>query len=386
MIKQTMQLRSDAISEKEPSASYEVKVSEDVHNSKWDAFLADNPCGHHVQTSLWAQVKASLGWHAVRVIVTEGHQIVAGGQILFCRLPVIGKVGYVPKGPVLSSDNPDLADLVVRKLREVAENHRVQALLMQPPGNGDKLAEDLPRWGFRDFPVEMAPSATFLVDLAPSMDEILARMRKGTRYGIRRSKRDGISVREGTENDLAAFHRLSVATGQRRGFTPFAEDYFRVMWRTFSPHGYLKLFLSEYQGEAVSAQLVVTFGDTVIAKHFGWSGQHARLRPNEALDWATIKWAKSNGYRYYDLEGIDRKAAEAILRGEQLPNESKLSPTFYKIGFGGETRLLPGTYCYIFTPLLRVAYMSTFHIFWKWFLTENTLSLFRTRRKRVLIS
>ena len=35
-------------------------------------------------------------------------------------------------------------------------------------------------------------------------------------------------------------------------------------------------------------------------------------RPNEVMDWATIKWAKSRGYCYYDLDGIEAKAAEAL--------------------------------------------------------------------------
>ena len=182
--------------------------------------------------------------------------------------------------------------------------------------------------------------------------------------------------------NLATFHRLLVATSQRRGFTPFAKEYIGEMWRALSPPGYAKLFVAEYEGEAVAAQLVVPFGDTVIAKQFGWSGQHGQRQPNEALEWATIKWAKSRGYRYYDLEGIEPQAAEVLARGEKLPESMRQSPTFYKIGFGGEARLLPKTYCYLFNPLLRVAYKSGFHSVSQWLLKENTMNFLRTRRTR----
>ena len=118
--------------------------------------------------------------------------------------------------------------------------------------------------------------------------------------------------------------------------------------------------------------------------HGGWSGRHGRNRPNEAMDWATIKWAKSRGYRYYDLDGIEAKAAEALARGEKLPSSVRRTPTFYKVGLGGEARLLPKTCCYIFNPFLRVAYKSVFHIIRQWLPTTKALGYVRTRRSQIL--
>ena len=140
------------------------------------------------------------------------------------------------------------------------------------------------------------------------------------------------------------------------------------------------MFIAEYEDEAVAAQLVVPFGDTVIAKQAGWSGRYGQRRPNEALDWATIKWAKAHGYRYYDLDGIDAQAAEMITQGGDLPESMRHSPTYYKIGFGGEVRLLPETQWYIFNPLLRILYKSGLRRISGWLCKGNALDFVRMRR------
>jgi hypothetical protein len=61
---------------------YQVRLSGGGPDPEWDAFVAQNPGGHHVQTSLWGQLKALLGWKAARIIVTDHERIVAGAQLL----------------------------------------------------------------------------------------------------------------------------------------------------------------------------------------------------------------------------------------------------------------------------------------------------------------
>ena len=101
--------------------SYQVQTSEKPEDPDWDSFVAGTPGGHHVQTSLWAQVKAILGWQAVRVVVYQGDNIVAGAQMLMRSLPVGGAIGYVPKGPVCAAGGLALLELVMTELHHVAQ-------------------------------------------------------------------------------------------------------------------------------------------------------------------------------------------------------------------------------------------------------------------------
>lgn len=165
-----------------------------------------------------------------------------------------------------------------------------------------------------------------------------------------------VRVREGSEDNIAQFHELLLRTAERQGFRPESEAYLRQLWRLFDPHGYCKLLLAEKDDELVSAALIITFGDTVLYKRGAWSGGYGNLRPNEAMHWSAIQWAKKHGYRSYDFEGIDSDAARSIVQGERVPSSAKKSVTRFKVGFGGAVKILPDTHACIYNPVLRWAF------------------------------
>jgi lipid II:glycine glycyltransferase (peptidoglycan interpeptide bridge formation enzyme) len=352
-------------------------VSEAVVDPAWDAFLAGLESGHHVQSSLWSQVKAINGWTTRRIIISRNDQMVGGAQLLVRNARYLGRIGYIPKGPVLATDEEEIAVQLLEEIRRLAVAERLRVLFMQPPAFGSVVNRSA-EFGFSPCPVETAPSATVLIDLTADLEEILARMSKGMRNAIRRSQKRGIVVREGTREDLAAFHRLLSMTGQRVGFSPFELDYFQGMWDILEPEGCMQVFVGELDGEPVNAQVCVPFGDTVVAKQIGWSGEHSRLHPNEALDWFTIQWAKAKGYRYYDLEGIKRPAAQAIVSGQPLPEKYAESPTAFKLRFGGEVQLYPGAYCLISNPILRALYSRGGYQFANSSIFQKAIEQFRT--------
>ncbi len=342
------------------TTDYQVHISDELEDPDWDAFLEKTPGGHHVQTCLWAQLKASFSWRAVRIIVTQGEEIIAGVQILMRTLPLAGVVAHISKGPVFASDEPMLAEIIIKELRQMAKAYRIQYLIVQPPNNGRAIARKLLDLGFRPSPVIAAPTATSMIDLTNDLDDIHSRINKATRRHIRRGLRDGITVREGTYSDLDTFYSLLTATSQRRQFSPSPREYFSKMWRIFHPPGYVRLFLAEYEGEVVSAHWVIVFGNTLISKRSGWSGRHASSRPNEVLEWEVIKWAKSKNYHYYDFEGIDLEAARAILQDGSLPKSFTQTATSFKLKFSGQVTIFPEPYDYVYNPLLRWAYSKIF--------------------------
>ena len=230
--------------------SYDVSVSYAEQDPAWDAFLAQTPGSHHVQSSLWASLKSTLGWQATRVIVTRQRRIVGGAQLLMRPLGFFGRLGYVSKGPVVTSDDPLLLDVVFTQLQRLAHEHRLMCLVLQPPNCGEAIARQLPAWGFHPGQIDLAPIASGLIELAQEPDDLLAQMHKGTRKNIRRSQRKGILTREGTDADLPAFYHLLHQTSQRRGFGEYSLEYFTAMWRLFDPHHSIKLFLAEAEGEA----------------------------------------------------------------------------------------------------------------------------------------
>lgn len=361
------------------TANYQVQISNKVEDREWDTFLARTTGGHHVQTSLWAQVKAQLGWKVARLIVRCDGRIVAGAQVLLRSVPMVGTYGYLSKAPIFGGDDPVLFELVIRELKKLVKVYRIRNLILQPPDNGQDFEKILLEWGFLLSPDKLGLSATVVLDLAQDLDKLLAQMKSKTRYNIRLGRRKGISVREGTEHDIGAFYQMLTATGQRQGFVSNSEDYYAHLWRILEPHGYCKLFLAEYEGEPVSGQLALTFGDTVLYKRGAWSGRYGNLRPNEVMHWSAIEWAKSQGYRYYDFEGIDPDVAKKLIHSEPIPNSATQSVTRFKIGFGGKIMLLPETYSYIDSPLLKWSYRKGYPKIAGWQVTKKAVTWVRSR-------
>ncbi len=337
-----------------------LEVSDAVEDPAWDTFVERAPGGSHVQTSIWGQLKATEGWAPVRVVVRTGSGIIAGAQLLIRRLPLRNAVAYVPKGPILARFDNAAAQLLLEGLRDVASRHGVRHLSVQPADNGEEVVPLLTAAGYRPSDTFVAPVATVHIDLSREHDEILAAMRKNHRRYVRHGLREGVVGRLGTEADLEDFYRLVVATSKRQGFAPHPFEHFVNLWSLFHHRGQLQLFMVEYRGQPVSGQLALAFGDVVTAKNSGWSGEHADLGPNHVMEWTTIQWAKQNGYRCYDLEGIDVRAAELRLAGEPLSDKLRKSHSFYKLGFGGEVLMFPKAHVLIPNPLLRWGFWTVY--------------------------
>jgi lipid II:glycine glycyltransferase (peptidoglycan interpeptide bridge formation enzyme) len=340
------------------TSDYTFQVSEESRDPQWDRFVADTPGGHHVQTSLWAQVKAVLGWSAKRLVARRGDAIVAGTQILCRQIPMVGGIGYVSAGPLLKDEDPALVESMFQELMHFSRNQRLQYVVVQPPTDSEAIAGQLSSLGFAASTVELLPTASLLTDLNAGVDDLLAQMRRQTRRNIVKGQESGIVVREASRQDLPTFCSLNAATCRRQNATQFSEEYFTRMWDVFEPSGYIRIFVAEYEGDPVSMLMVIPFRDTVIAKVLGWSGEHQERRPNEAAFWAAIQWAKAHGYRWFDMEGINRAGAVEVLNGRPLPESLLKTPDFFKYGFGGKPVLMPESREYIQNAVLRWGYQK----------------------------
>jgi lipid II:glycine glycyltransferase (peptidoglycan interpeptide bridge formation enzyme) len=236
-----------------------------------------------------------------------------------------------------------------------AKKRKFAYLAIQPAAQSDFVIPELEYHGFRKSTLELAPTATLRVDLRLRQDELLAHLKRQTKQNVRRSENAGIITRPGNAADIGTFVGLHQKTSQRQNFLPYPDTYFEHLWRLFSPGGNICILLAEYNQEAVSGLLLIAYGDTVAAKLIGWSGAYPDLRPNDALFWGAINWSKSNGYSWFDFEGINRQGALAWLQNGELPEQYRHTPDFLKYGYGGEVAILPEAYENSFNPLISLA-------------------------------
>jgi lipid II:glycine glycyltransferase (peptidoglycan interpeptide bridge formation enzyme) len=170
------------------------------------------------------------------------------------------------------------------------------------------------------------------------------------------------------------------ATSIRQRWPIYPEKYFAEILRVFGQHGYAKLFFAEYEGRALSSQLLIAFGDTVLTKNSGWSGQCRSLGPNNVLEWVSIQWAKAQGYRCYDLEGLTRRSAMREKENGDSGVNRKDSWCYYKLQYGGQVKLLPQAQIYIINPLARWINSKFLAGFQNRPISQNILNLIRLHR------
>lgn len=330
-------------------------ISEATVDPDWDAFLEKLPEGDHLQSSAWAEVKASLGWRPLRLIARQNGRLVAGAQILIREMSLFGAIGCIAMGPLFADQSLMLKRTVTEALQELSREHGLQKLCLQPPVPYDGLQCALEESSFHPSSFRLMPPGTTRIDLSQSLDEILARMKARTRRNVRRSERERVVVRPGTSEDLDAYYDLVLATTNRKKFSPFPRRYYEDIWRVLHPRGYMHLLVAEVGGETVSALMLITFGASAVNKLGVWSGQHGDKRPNEAIHWAAIKLAKSLGHCTYDMGGINQPAARAFANDQPLPQSVKQTVTSFKLDFGGDVVIYPRASEFHPNPVSRFA-------------------------------
>jgi lipid II:glycine glycyltransferase (peptidoglycan interpeptide bridge formation enzyme) len=321
--------------------AYRISFSDAVSDPDWDRFVISVPGGHHVQTSLWAQLKARQGWKCARVILKAEDQIIGGAQVLARSLWGLGHIGYVQRGPVLLDNNINLVEPIAEGLKRITRSFRIGLLYVEPPSISARSVDILERFGFQISKIQLNTLATTRIDLGLEPHVLLHSMHGMTRRNVKKATKSLLKVRDGSEKDIPSFCDILRKTAIRQGFVHDSMTFFVDMWKIFQPVGFLKLNIVEHDGEVVSAAWLVPFGNTVVYKRGAWNGRCGEQRPNELMHWSAMLWAREHGYRYYDFDGVRLSEPEHTVSS-------------FKLGFGGEVIPLPAPLEYCSNPAFRI--------------------------------
>jgi peptidoglycan pentaglycine glycine transferase (the first glycine) len=331
--------------------AFEVSWSDELNDPEWDDFVVSAPDGHHEQTSLWGQVRAHYGWKVARYTLKEQGRIIAGAQAQLRPIGRFGNIAYITYGPCLNTEEDLVVEICLTEFKRFLRGLGAIFTAVGLPYDAHGLINKMQAIGFLLKPHQLHPhflEATLVIDLTKQPEEILAGMRSSTRRNIRHALRRGITVVEGDTPDIGTFREVMLALCKRRGITPnpAQADFFQRLWNIFKPRGWIKLFIAMYRQEPVSAAIAFPFKEWFRVWKVGWSGEYGNLKPNDAMWWEMIQYAQRSGHRYFDFVEIDPDQVRAGSSGDV---------TSFKLGFGGEIKVLPGAYCYFSNPLVRLA-------------------------------
>jgi len=319
-----------------------------VESSNWNSIISKLPNPHFLQTYEWGQVKAKYGWEPLYAVwdadgkwkvestphlLSTFHSPIAAALLLKRQILRSGfaarlSILYSPKGPLLDWTNEVLRNRVLNDLQSFAKKQGAIFLKMDPdvvlgtgvPGSGEEaqdssgqaLVAELKRRGWEYSSDQIQFRNTVLIDLAPSEEELLARMKQKTRYNIRLAEKKGVSLRVGTKEDLGMLYRMYAETSVRDGFVIRDEGYYQTVWETFlanqSPILNYQLptaepLIAEVNHEPVAAIFVFYFAGRAYYVYGMSREAHREKMPNYLLQWEAIKRAKAKGCTVYDLWG-----------------------------------------------------------------------------------
>lgn len=321
----------------------------------WNQFLKQYPGAHLLQTGEWGELKAAFGWEAVRLISEELH---GGTQVLFRKLPLGYKIGYLPKGPVGSPESPEFWDEVHRVcVKRKAIFLKVELDIWDSPSALEQAPHSLSQWlrPVRISPHNIQPPRTIIVDLIDSEEQILARMKQKTRYNIRLAEKKGVIVR--AWDDLRSFHKMMLLTGGRDGFGVHALEYYQHAYELLHSKQMAELLVAEYAGKALAALFVARHGDRAYYLYGASTEEERNRMPTYLLQWEAMKWARAQGCREYDLWGVPDED-EATLESQFEKRSDGLWGVYrFKRGFGGELKRAAQAMDQVFNPFLYWAYL-----------------------------
>ena len=193
--------------------------------------------------------------------MTQRNVIIGGFQVLIRPKPYIGNIGYIFKGPLLFQEKPVLIDILYSTLNKIIQKHRIRFLIIQPPDNDEILSSFFSKPGLRDFYPKILTLSSTIIDLKRNLNDILKSMRRTKRQNINKGLKKGIIVREGCKEDINILFQFMLETCKRQNAEPRPsnKEYFEIAWDLLYPLGHLKLFITEYNGESISALLNICF-------------------------------------------------------------------------------------------------------------------------------
>ncbi|GAA3606750.1 peptidoglycan bridge formation glycyltransferase FemY [Kineosporia mesophila] len=343
-----------------------------------------------LQTPAWGGVKKA--WHNESIGWIEDGEVVGAALVLYRPVPGTNRsLAYVPEGPTLPWDRVVEAPRQwLDPFQEYLKSQHAFALRIGPTqtvrswgtatAKNGLAAEGVTRFSGLE-PDEADPTGLSLMRILQATgwvslendsgeftsgqprlgvrvdmrdrtpEQLLKSMNQQWRRSIKKSAAAGVTVRQGDVVDLPIFHELYVETGERDGFTPRPADYFTTMWKALNsgPEPMLRLWISEYQGEALSAALTVDVDRTCWYTYGASTSRHREVQAPTAMQWTSMQAALARGNWVYDFRGI----ADTLDENDRLAGLLR-----FKLGAGGHVVETAGEWEFSLSPLWHKAFQT----------------------------
>lgn len=307
-----------------------METKEITSKQEWEDFLTQCHQKTFLQSWNWGEFQHSLGYKIWRFGVYEKETLVAVALVIK-HVAKRGSFLLVPHGPVThTTQHKEIVEALKNKLVELAKEEKVDFIRISPIWHAntenEKIFNDL---GFRLRALHTHPESSWKLDIQPSEDQLLAGMRKTTRYLLRQAvEKNKVQVYQTFDvKDIEIFNQMHIEVVKQQKFVPFTLGYFQKEFNAFLGDNQIALFFAKYDGKVIAASYGIFWSGMAFYHHAALLPEYRKIPAAALLQWEAIKEAKRRGCKIYDFWGY----ADPV----KNPKHPYAGPTLFKMGFGG---------------------------------------------------
>ncbi len=293
----------------------------------WQKIVKEYKEANFLQSPEYGQMNELLGDKVITLDLQRKNGNF-GRALMIVRDARRGRYLEIPCGPLIDWEDAEARAEVINKIRETARAEKCVFARMRPQLLATEAnVQMLENLGLKKAPMHLAAEHTVIIDLAPTEADLLAKMRRQTRYEVRRAEKLGISVsRSDAEEAFQEFHSVQTETAKRQGFIPPSLKVLLAEREAFL--GNIWIYTAKTaEGEPVAYGLVIRNGREGDYYEAASTDLNRKLPGAYALLWQAMRDLKKDGVERFNLWGIAPK---------NQPNHRYAGVTTFKTGFGGE--------------------------------------------------
>ncbi|MBQ8156238.1 peptidoglycan bridge formation glycyltransferase FemA/FemB family protein [Candidatus Saccharibacteria bacterium] len=292
----------------------------------WQEILKLYPEANFLQSPEYGKMNEILGDKVIQQEFAKTKK--PGYAQMIVRNAKRGRYLEIPCGPLLDWSNTATVKRAFSEIQKIAKREKCVFVRVRPQLFATRQNLDLlTGMGLKKSPMHLAAEHTVIINLAKSEDDILAGMRRQTRYEVRQATKRGIIVeKDDSEAIFREFHAVQAETARRQKFVPPSLKVLLAEREAFA--GNIMIYVAKTaEGEPIAYGLIIKNGREADYYEAASTPLNRKLPGAYALLWQAIKDLKKEGYERFNLWGIAPAGQ---------PHHRYAGVTTFKTGFGGD--------------------------------------------------
>ena len=316
-------------------------ITNSIDPEKWDNFVYNHPQANIFQTREMAEVwNQTNGRKSITIaaIDSEGNicALLQAVEIKEIKgfIGLFSIISVIHGGPLYIDG--DVGSNAALKIIEAYDKTAQKRALYSEIRNFWDTSYNLRLFNSLDYQFE--EHLNFILTLNKNEDELLDKIEKSRRYGIRKAIKNNVTVEEVRDISLIPTVYDILHETYKIAKVPLADiSLFYSAFKLLHSKNMLKIFLAKHNNNYIGTILILIYKEVAYDWFAGAKKEFLNLYPNDILVWDALKWCASNGLEIFDFGGAGK------------PNIA-YGPREFKKQFGGKLTNY-GRYKKIYSPM-----------------------------------